>query len=94
MNALMRNIDTMIKDGVIRFEPYSWCFKMVDVSITSDIFSDSPFVISIPRNKWDCNPDRAVADELSELILNEEVDLIKRKGSVCYEEDKTGSSED
>lgn len=61
---------SMIQLGFIRFQSYSHCYGQIDVEVTSDVFTDKSFFISVYEDEWNNGPDRSVASALSDLATS------------------------
>lgn len=70
---LQQAIGAMLMTGAIEFEAYSWCFGFVDMKVSTKIFTDEEFVMSVKEDDWNDGPAASVADQLTELVMNGEI---------------------
>lgn len=69
-------IEAMLEIGIIHFIPYAWCFNTVDMTIESDIFEGEPFLMLVQEDDWNGGPRKAVAAELTKLLINGAIKFI------------------
>lgn len=74
-NLLKYTILLAIKTNIIHFKPFSWCFGLVDIIITSKMFSDGNFVMSVCEDNWEGGPEECVAENLTSMVINGDIHL-------------------
>lgn len=75
VKSVEKAIESMIQSKVIKFKSLSKYCNVVDVDITSDVFTDKKFISSVYEDDWNSCPDRAVASELSKLVIDGELEF-------------------
>lgn len=88
---LEKAIGAMLENGIIKYDAYSWCYGMVDMTITSEIFKGHSFIISVLEDKWDNGPSKAVSEELSRLAISGDLEFIPSFDEVRGEAEESES---
>ena len=78
-NHIENAIKAMIQIGVIKFRSLSKYHNVADFYVTSDIFTDKTFISSVYEDDWNNCPARAVAAELTSLIIDGKLEFIPLK---------------
>lgn len=58
----------MLEKEAIQFTPFSWCFGTVDVTVSSEVFTEKEMVLSVNEDDWNGGPTKCVAKELAQAI--------------------------
>lgn len=67
---LEQAIGAMLETGMIQFEPFSWCYRLVDMTVSSQVFTNKECVITVDEDNWNCGPANCVAKELTQAITS------------------------
>ena len=59
----------MLETGTIQFKPFSWCFRVVDMIVTSEVFTDKEGVLTVDEDDWNGGAN-CVAKELTKAITS------------------------
>lgn len=65
---LEQAVRAMLEKGGIQFKPFSWCFGKVDVTVSSEVFTEKEVVLSVDEDDWNGGPTKCVAKELAQAI--------------------------
>ena len=76
--ALM--IGAMLEKGVIRFQAFAWSFGLVDMTVTSELFTDRECIMSVRRDDWDEGPAESVAKELARVVFSGDLAFVPLAG--------------
>lgn len=75
-NIIEKAVRAMLQTGTIKFKALSKCYGLVDFEVQSDIFTEKEFVSSVYDSAWNSCPARAVASELTDLIISGEIGFV------------------
>lgn len=67
---LEKAVGAMLETGTIQFKPFSWCFRVVDMIVTSEVFTDKEGVLTVDEDDWNGGPANCVAKELTKAITS------------------------
>ena len=67
---LEQAVGAMLETGIIQFKPFSWCFGVVDMTVSSDVFTDKEGVLTVNEDDWNGGPAKCVAKELTQAITS------------------------
>lgn len=67
---LEQAVGAMLETGIIQFKPFSWCFRVVDMIVTSEVFTDKEGVLTVDEDDWNGGPANCVAKELTKAITS------------------------
>lgn len=81
---LESSIIAMIQSEAIKFKTFSNCQGLIDVEITSDVFTDKKFMISVYEDDWNSCPARTIASELADLISDGDIEFIPLAEEQCF----------
>ena len=48
---LEKAVGAMLETGTIQFKPFSWCFRVVDMIVTSEVFTDKEVVLTVNEDE-------------------------------------------
>ena len=69
-------MEAMLEKEIIRFRAYAWCFGMVDMFVTSDLFAEKEFVLSVYEDDWNGGPSKCVAEELAKTGAEGKIEFV------------------
>lgn len=55
--------------GAIEFKPHTWALGCVTMTVSSEMFTDKVFELTVSEDDWESGPNRTVAAELAGLIM-------------------------
>lgn len=67
---LEQAVGAMLERGIIQFKPFSWCFGLVDMIVSSEVFIDKEVVLTVIEDDWNGGPAKCVAKELVQAITS------------------------
>lgn len=68
IKSAKQELKALLDSGAIAFDPFSWAFGYVDMEISSQVFTDHSFRLSVPEEDWEGGPADSVCDTLYELL--------------------------
>lgn len=69
-------MEAVLEKEIIQFRAYAWCFDMVDMFITSDLFAEKEFVLSVREDGWNGGPSICVAKELVKTVAEGKIKFV------------------
>lgn len=67
---LEQAVGAMLEVGIIQFKPFSWCSGLVDMTVSSEVFTDKEGLLTVKEDDWNGGPAKCVAKELSRAITS------------------------
>lgn len=69
-------VGAMLETGIIQFKPFSWCFGLVDITVSSEVFTEKEGVLTVNEDDWNSGPTKCVAKELTQAITSNRLKFI------------------
>lgn len=73
---LEQAVGAMLETGVIQFKPFSWCLGLVDMTVTSEVFTEKEDIFTVYEDDWNDGPAKSVAKELTQAITSDTLKFI------------------
>lgn len=67
---LEQAVGAMLETGIIQFKPFAWSFGLVDMTVSSEVFTDKEFLLTANQDDWNGGPAKCVAKELMQAITS------------------------